>query len=273
MMSDNQLLRAIREKVGHPATARQLQMALKIPRESRATFKRQLRSLVESGALIEIRGQRFGLPDRMNLVVGRVSTNPRGFAFVEPEAPSPTGSTANIYIAGNNLNQAMHGDRVVVRIEHQRDAGRAEGRILRVLERGSERIVGRYDVDEAGRGYVVPFDRRLVIDMQIPAAAAMGAEPGEMVIGTVTHWPTPTRPAVGRIVEVLGPIDAPGVDTRVIIGKYNLPDAHGEEAVEEARRLGDDISERDIKGRTDFRALPIVTIDGESAREIGRAHV
>jgi len=271
MMSDNQLLRAIREKVGHPATARQLQMALKIPRESRATFKRQLRSLVESGALIEIRGQRFGLPDRMNLVVGRVSTNPRGFAFVEPEAPSPTGSTANIYIAGNNLNQAMHGERVVGRIEHQRDAGRAEGRILRVLERGSERIVGRYDVDEAGRGYVVPFDRRLVIDMQIPAAAAMGAEPGEMVIGTVTHWPTPTRPAVGRIVEVLGPIDAPGVDTRVIIGKYNLPDAHGEEAVEEARRLGDDISERDIKGRTDFRALPIVTIDGESARDFDDA--
>jgi ribonuclease R len=271
MISDNQLLRAIREKVDHPATARQLQAALKIPREARSTFKRQLRNLVESGALIEIRGQRFGLPDRMNLVVGRVSTNPRGFAFVEPEGPSAAGSVASIYIAGNNLNQAMHGDRVVVRIEHQRDAGRAEGRILRILERGSERIVGRYDVDEAGRGYVVPFDRRLVIDMEIPSEATLGAQPGEMVIGRVTHWPTPTRPAIGCIVEVLGPIDAPGVDTRVIIGKYNLPDAHSEEAIEEARRLGSEIKDRDLKGRTDFRALPIVTIDGESARDFDDA--
>ncbi len=89
-----------------------------MPREERATFKRQLRALVASGKLIEIRGQRFGLPGRMNLIVGRVSTNPRGFAFVDPEAPDEH-APKSIYIAGNNLNQAMHGDRVVVRVEQR----------------------------------------------------------------------------------------------------------------------------------------------------------
>lgn len=271
MYSESQLLRAIREKVDHPATARQLLQILRIPREARATFKRQLRSLVNSGALIEIRGQRYGLPDRMNLVVGRVSTNPRGFAFVEPETPPGAGVPSSIFIAGNNLNQAMHGDRVVVRIERQRDAERAEGRILRILERGAERVVGRYDVDDAGRGFVVPFDRRLVIDIQVPSGETMGAVPGEMVVAAISRWPTPTRPALGRIVEVLGPIDAPGVDTRVIISKYNIPDAHSDDAIAEATRLGTAVSDRDRRGRKDFRSWQVVTIDGESARDFDDA--
>ena len=270
MQSEHDVLRAIRDRVDHPATPKELLQVLKIPREARVTFKRHLETLVASGALVEIRGNRFGLPDRMNLVVGRVSTNPRGFAFVDPEAPIQDGPSS-IFIAGNNLNQAMHGDRVVVRVEHQRDADRAEGRIVRILERGSERIVGRYEVDDAGRGFVVPFDRRLVIDMQIASGDARGAAPGDMVTAQVTSWPTPTRPALGRIVEVLGALDAPGVDTNVIIQKYNLPDEHGADAVAEASRLGTAISERDRAGRTDFRDWAIVTIDGETARDFDDA--
>jgi len=270
MPSESELLRLIRDKVDHPATTRELQQLLKIPRDAQSTFKRQIRALVQSGALVEIRGNRFGLPDRMNLIVGRVSTNPRGFAFVDPEAVVPGGPTS-IFIAGNNLNQAMHGDRVVVRIEHQRDADRAEGRIVRILDRGAERIVGRYDVDDAKRGFVVPFDRRLVIDMQIPAGDALSAVPGEMVTAEVTRWPTSTRPALGRIVEVLGALDAPGVDTKVIIRKYNLPDEHGADAITEANRLGGALSDRDHTGRKDFRDWPIVTIDGETARDFDDA--
>src|SRR5690606_38142990 len=160
---------------------------------------------------------------------------------------------------------------VVVRIERQRDAERAEGRILRILERGAERVVGRYDVDDAGRGFVVPFDRRLVIDIQVPSGETMGAVPGEMVVAAITRWPTPTRPALGRIVEVLGPIDAPGVDTRVIISKYNIPDAHSDDAIAEATRLGTAVSDRDRRGRRDFRSWQVVTIDGESARDFDDA--
>jgi ribonuclease R len=270
MYSESELLRLIREHVDHPATARELVQLCRIPRDAQATFKRLLRTLVNAGSLVEVRGARFGLPDRMNLLVGRVSTNPRGFAFVDPESPGE-GDPSSIFIAGNNLNQAMHGDRVVVRVEHRRDSDRAEGRIVRILERGAQRIVGRYEIDPSGRGFVVPFDRRLVVDIQILSADARGAVAGEMVTAEIVQWPTATRPATGRIVEILGPLDAPGVDTAVIIRKFNLPDAHSEEAVTEAIRIGPHVRDTDLAGRTDFRAWPTVTIDGEHARDFDDA--
>jgi ribonuclease R len=270
MLTDEQLVRAIRDRLDHPATVKELLGALKIPREERTPFKRRLQALVDAGALVEIRGERFGLPDRMNLVVGRVSTNPRGFAFVDAEAP-PEGGPASIYIAGSNLNQAVHGDRVVVRVEHVGGDGRAEGRIVRILERGSQRIVGRYEQDESGRGYVVPFDRRVTMDIEIPRQEAREATAGSMVIADITRWPTATRPALGRVSEVLGALDDPGVDTAVIIRKFNLPDEHGEPAIAEARRLGTVVREKDLAGRTDFRAWTTVTIDGEHARDFDDA--
>jgi len=269
LLNQDQLLAAIRDKVDHPATARELLQRLKIPREQRATVKRLLNGLVESGHLIQTRGNRFGLPDRMNLVVGRVQTHPRGFGFVVPDRPLD-GVSGDLYIAGSNLNQAVHGDRVVARIERTQE-DRAEGRILRILERGSGRIVGRFELDDAGFGYLVPFDRRIIMDVHIPAGERLDAKPGDMVIVEITRWPTPARGPLGRVVEVLGAIDEPGVDTEIIIRKYNIPDEHGEEAVEEARRLGDAVKERDLKGRTDFRPLTTVTIDGEHARDFDDA--
>jgi ribonuclease R len=270
MFSEEQILRLIRERADHPATAKELQQLLRVPSDERATFRRRLRALAGSGALVEIRGNRFGLPDRMNLIVGRVSTNPRGFAFVDAESPGDDGP-ASVYIAGNNLNQAMHGDRVVVRVEHRRDGDRAEGRILRVLERGAQRVVGRYEVDGSSQGFVVPFDRRIIMDVQIPKGETGGATRGEMVTVEITRWPTATRPALGRIVEVVGRLDEPGVDTAVIIRKYNLPDRHSDAAVAEARRLGAAVKERDTQQRTDFRRWPTVTIDGENARDFDDA--
>ena len=270
MMTDEQVLKLMRERVNHPATAKELARLLKIGRDEQSAFKRRLRALVGSGDLIEIRGHRFGLPDLMNLVVGRVSTNPRGFAFVDPETPLPDGPKS-IFIAGNNLNQAMHGDRVVVRIERAGDEDRAEGRIVRILERSAQKVVGRYELDDSGQGFVVPFDRRLTMDVQVPRGETRDAAPGEMVTVEITRFPTPTRPALGRIVEVLGSIDAPGVDTAVIIRKYGLNDAHSAAAIAEAHRLGAAVRERDIKGRTDFRKSPTVTIDGETARDFDDA--
>src|SRR5262245_2089084 len=179
MLNHEQLLKLIRDKVEHPATPREILQRLKIPRDERATLKRLLKDLVGSGDLIETRNNRFGLPDRMNLIVGRITTHPRGFGFVVPDRPVE-GVKGDLYIAGSNLNQAMHGDRVVARVERVSDRG-AEGRILRILERGAATIVGRFESDGGGPGFVVPFDRRLIMDVQIPLDEQGGAEPGDMV--------------------------------------------------------------------------------------------
>jgi ribonuclease R len=269
MYSREDLLKLIRERVQHPASARELSQILRIPREERTSFKRQLKALAESGGLLQIRGNRFGLPEKMDLVVGRLTTNPAGFGFVVPEH-ADEGDRQDIYIAASNLTEAMHGDRVVARIERRTDKG-LEGRIIRILERSQSALVGRYELDDAGLGYVVPFDRRIRTDVQVPTGQSSSAEPGEMVLVEITRWPTATRGPVGRVVEVLGGIDQPGVDTQIIIRKFNIPDVHSSEAIAEATRLGGVVRERDIKGRTDFRGALTVTIDGEHARDFDDA--
>ncbi len=258
----------------HPATARELIQVLRVPREERAAFKRQLKTLVASGDLLQIRGNRFGLPEKMDLIVGRLTTNPGGFGFVVPEHGEPgdgaQGRSGDIYIAAANLTEAMHGDRVVARVERRTEKG-LEGRIIKILERSQSSIVGRFDVDDSGLGYVVPFDRRVLTDVHVPTGQSAAAEPGEMVVVEITRWPSATRGPIGRVTEVLGSIDEPGVDTQIIIRKFNIPDAHGAESIAEATRLGSVVKERDIKGRTDFRGVTTVTIDGEHARDFDDA--
>lgn len=269
MLNHEQILTLIRDKLDHPATPRELLQALELPREQRPTFKRLLADLVESGALVETRGNRFGLPDKMNLIVGKMVTHPRGFGFVVPDRPMDN-VKGDLYIAGSNLNQAMHGDRVVARLERVSE-NRAEGRIVRVLERGSQTVVGRFDLDGLGIGFVVPFDRRLIMDVQIPTGDHLAAEPGDMVVVEITRWPTSARGPLGRVTEVLGDINEPGVDNDIIIRKFGLPDTHSDEAVEEARQVGNEVREPDLRGRTDFRQILTVTIDGDHARDFDDA--
>src|SRR5688500_10189204 len=205
----------------------------------------------------------------MDLVVGKLQTNPSGFGFVVPEH-AESGKRKDIYIAASNLTEAMHGDRVVARVERETPKG-LEGRIIRILERSQASLVGRFEVDDAGLGYVVPFDRRVLTDVHVPTGQWLSAEPGEVVLVEITRWPTATRGPVGRVVEVLGTVDEPGVDTQIIIRKFNIPDAHSEDAIEEAKRIGGAVRERDIRGRTDFRPVVTVTIDGEHARDFDDA--
>ena len=260
----------MRQRVPHPATPRELLRVLKVPRDERTGFKRSLRQLVNDGALIQIKGNRYGLPDRMDLVVGKLDGHPSGFGFVAPERPVE-GLARDIYVAEHNMQEAMHGDRVVVRIERYREDGRAEGKIVQVLERAATTVVGRYVVDASGLGFVSPFDKRLTTDIQIPRGETRDAEPGEMVTVEVTRWPTPTRGPAGRIVEVLGDINDPGVDTEIILRKHGIPDEHSPEAIAEAKRIGSAVKEKDIAGRTDFRDRAVVTIDGEHARDFDDA--
>src|SRR6267378_6352117 len=206
MFSRDHVLALMRERVHHPAGMRELLQVLKVPKDDRTSFKRHIKSLVASGELIQIRGHRFGLPEKMDLYVSRLQTHPAGYGFVTPERPLDSGS-GDVYISGPHLNDAMHGDRVVVRIERIKEGGKAEGRVIRILERSNTSIVGRYDRDETastasrpnGMGYVAPFDRRVLMDIFVPPGQEGGASPGDMVIVELTRWPTATRGAIGHV--------------------------------------------------------------------------
>ncbi|HEV3217347.1 MAG TPA: ribonuclease R [Vicinamibacterales bacterium] len=267
MLSKEQILNWMRDKVTHPATPRELLRTLKIPPDERATFRRHVKALVATGELVQTKGDRIGLPDKMDLVVGRLQTHAGGFGFVIPDKTDD--APPDLYVSSANIKEAMHGDRVLARIERRTHEGRLEGRIIRILERGNSTIVGKF-VLEAGLGYVQPFDRRILTDVHIPTGSSAEAEPGEMVVAEVTLWPTPTRGPVGKVIEVLGNINEKGVDTEIIIRKFGIPDAHGEAAVDEAKTFGP-VSAREIADRTDFRTTITVTIDGEHARDFDDA--
>jgi ribonuclease R len=275
MTSTDQVLALFKERVHHPASARELARQLKVPRDERVAFKRLLKTLVANGGLVQIRGNRFALPDTEDLIAGRLHANPAGYGFVTPEgdselAPGERTDRTDIYIAAQNLTEAMHGDRVLVRVERKTPRG-LEGRIVRILDRAHDTVVGRFEKGSGGLTYVVPFDRRITADIQVPSGQSGAAEPDDMVVVEITRWPTATRGPVGHVVDVLGNINEPGVDTQIIIRKHNIPDAHSEESIEEARRLGGDVQPRDIAQRTDFRPITTVTIDGEHARDFDDA--
>ena len=200
----------------------------------------------------------------MNLVVGRLSCSPSGHGFVVPEARRE--GQADLYVAAANIREALHGDRVVARVE-RRTAKGAEGRIIRILERANQRIVGRYEVDGSFGGHVVPFDRRVLHELFIPAGEEGGAVAGQMVAADMTRPPTATRNPVGRVTEVLGNLTDPGVDLKVIVSKYGLPDAFPPEVEEEAQRVARPVGADEVAGRTDFRGWLTVTIDPETARD------
>jgi ribonuclease R len=262
------VLKAVQSVLAHPASARELQQRLHVPREARVTFRRHLHELAAEGVLIVTRGHRYALPGASGHVVGVLQVHPDGYGFVTPEHDPASG---DFYIPRSHLHEAVHGDRVAVRHASPRGERRREGRIVRVLERGTPRLVGQVETDAAGRVHVVPFDRRLRDRVMIPAAESRDAAPGEMVEVEITRWPTATRGPVGRILDVLGRPDAPGVDTTVVLRRHGIEEAHSAAAGAEARRLGAAVRPQDCDDRTDFRGGVTVTIDGDDARDFDDA--
>lgn len=250
--------------LGKPVSVRELAHGLGLDATARRELKAVLRRLIDAGALVKLRGARVGLPDRMNLVVGRLSCSPAGHGFVVPEARRE--GQRDVFVAPANIREALHGDRVVARVERHGPKG-AEGRIIRVLERGNQRIVGRYEKDGSFGGRVVPFDRRVLHEVFVPAGEETGAEAGQMVAAEITRPPTATRNPVGRVTQVIGRLSDPGVDLKVIVAKYALPDAFPAEVEAEAARVARAVTEAEAAARTDFRGWLTVTIDPETARD------
>jgi ribonuclease R len=256
-----------------PVSVRELVRRLGLGGSERRELKGVIRGLLAEGLVVNIRGARIGLPARMSLAIGRLTCAAAGHGFVVPEAPkTPPGPSAavkgrgSIRIEAPDLRDALHGDRVVVRVERQTAKG-LSGRIVRVLERATLRIVGRYEDDGRYGGHAVPFDRRMLHELYIPAGESAGAQSGEMVTVEMTRPPSAKRSPVGRVTEVLGRIEDRGVDLKVIVAKYGLPLAFPVEVEQEAARAPRVVTPEEAVGRRDFRSALTVTIDPEQARD------
>ena len=228
MFSRDQVLALMRERVHHPAGMRELLQAAQgsarrtTRRRSSGTSSRSSRP----ASSFRFAGNRFGLPEKMDLYVGRLQTQPGRLRLRHARAAARAAG-GDIYIPGHAPRRSDA--RRPRRRPHRADQGRRPRRRAHhphPRARATSSLVGRYDRDDSGMGYVVPFDRRVLMDIFVPPGQEGGAAPGEMVIVELTRWPTATRGAIGRVAEVLGDIDAPGVDTEIIIRKYGIPDAH-----------------------------------------------
>ena len=221
---------------------------------------RVVEELVNRGELVALKGGRYGLAQRMNLVAGDLSVHPDGFGFVTPD-----GGGRDIYLTAANLNNAWNGDRVVVRIEGTRGR-RREGRVIRILERRIQEVVGL--LGQANDVYYVePEEERQLFNLVIPREQLNGAAPGQVVRAAVTTYPTAHLNPQGTILEVLGAMEDAAVQTRLVILKYGLADEFAPEALAEAAKISPDLSPQTLAGRLDLRSLPLITIDGETARD------
>ncbi len=253
-------------KLGRPTTEKDLLKQLRVKGEARVEAQRVIEDMIAKGELARTRADRIGLPEKMDLVAGRLEVKRGGFGFVVPVERGQ----GDVYVAGGHLGEALHGDRVLVHIDRRGREGRPEGRIVDVLERRTTSLVGRLEIDSGGTR-VVPFDARLLYEVFLPANDLMGAAAGDMVVVELTRFPSPYRAPMGRIIQVLGSVDEPGVDVRVVLAKHGIAEVFPEDVLAEAESVEAELGDDALEGREDFRKRLIVTIDGETARDFDDA--
>ena len=301
-MTDRELLRRIERSPGQRAGYKQLvhELGLGGGRERRMLVE-QLDRLAARGELVKSDRDHWALPQaasRNHLVAGRLDVHRDGFGFVRPEARQASGDD-DIFIPPNEMNGAMQGDQVLVELAPPRADGRQSGRIARILSRRNPTVVGifHYALQEHSPGnFVTPFDERVTQPILIPygqeleRASTPGSSTPHRVLGSttqhaldpnnglegmvvdveITDWPTSTRGARGRVIEILGREGDFGVDVEIVIRKHHLPHVFPPGVLAEARSAAH-LDVEEANRRRDFRQLPIVTIDGETARDFDDA--
>lgn len=235
--------------------------------EALVQLKGLLKELESDGTLVLSRKNRYGRPAQFNLLIGKISRHPKGFGFLMQE----DADVDDIFIPASELKGAMNGDRVIVRIKREATAkSRAEGEVIRILQRNVQQIVGTF---ESSRhfGFVVPDDKRFGSDIFIPKEQFNGAKTNMKVVVEITQWPEKNRSAEGRIVQVIGKKDAPGVDILSIIMGHDLPQGFPADVLMYAEALPETIAVSEIEKRRDLRDMLMITIDGEDAKDLDDA--
>lgn len=278
-LKENVILK-LRESPDHPLKIKEIARRLEVGDDSLRDLKAALKELTESGELVQTRGKRFGLPEHMNLVVGVLIGHPDGYGFVQPLPRPGQINLPDVYVRGRNVNSAMHGDKVIVRLTDairprrprrgQPVTQRLQGEIIRVLERAHRTIVGVY---EEGRnfGFVIPTEKRISQHLYVDFRDSLKAQAGEVVVAEIIEYPSHHRNPEAKIIEVLGRRDSKGVDTELLIRKHDLSTEFPRKVLEATEKLGRAIPEKEIKKRIDLRELPMITIDPSDAKDFDDA--
>src|SRR5438477_8488500 len=309
MLSDSAILKKIEHQPKRTAGFKQLVRELGVHGDERRDLHERLDRLARSGQLVKVESDRYVIPQAAagkNLIVGRLSMHRDGFGFVLPDPTSlddrlKARLSGDIFIPPPAVGSAMHGDRVLVEMGTIRPDGRAEGRIVRPVNRAHPTVVGIFHYGH--RNYVTPIDQKIAQEIIIPPGMeypelrtenrerrtrkkrsphrVLGEEAAQrtdwddlenvVVDVEITDWPTATQNPRGRVIEILGYADDFGVDVEIIIRKFHLPHQFPAQVLEEAEAVEPLISSRELHKRRDFRQLPIVTIDGETARDFDDA--
>jgi len=259
------ILRLI-EQAGKPLRRQQIaqQFGLETP-DALEALRRRLRAMERDGQLVFNSRQKYSLGDGHNTIAGRVLGHPEGFGFLKPDDGSD-----DLFLSPREMKPLMHNDRVVARVSGIDRKGRREAAVIEITERNTHQVVGRFFIE--GRvAYVVPDNKKLIHEVLIAKEDTGGAQKGQIVVAEIIQQPTAHCQPLGRVTEVLGMHMAPGMEIEMAIRSYELPNQWPDALLNEIKNLTPEVPEAAKQGREDIRHLPLVTIDGEDARDFDDA--
>lgn len=249
-----------------PMTKEEIFVALGITDETRQeAMRRRLRAMENDGQLVFTKRKCYALPEKLDLLKGMVIGHREGFGFLQVE-----GKKEDFFIPNVQMQKVMHGDYVLAQPNGFDRKGRPEVRIVRVLEANKKQIVGRFFIEQ-GIGYVMPDDSRITRDILIPDNARLGARMGQVVVVELHPRTAPFFQPIGKITEVLGDNMAKGMEVEIAIRKHDIPHSFPSTVEKQLKKWAEDVPEEAKRGRVDLRNLPLVTIDGEDARDFDDA--
>lgn len=266
MSARTKLLEFLKDKAYCPLTKEELMEEFEISKQQEQYFEDILKQLEQDGLVYKSKQNKYGLPEKFDLVAGRIDKNPRGFGFLIPEEPGHE----DIFINPSNLNGAMHNDKVFVKKVPKSRGKKSEGEVVKIIERANHQIVGKFEKVK-NYGFVVPDNKRISFDIFIPGNKMNNAKNNQKVVAEIIEWPKKNRNPEGKITEILGYQDEKGVDIEAIIRQLDLPGDFPSKVINEAKQISEKIPQDEIKRRKDLRDLPMVTIDGEDAKDFDDA--
>ena len=261
------ILAYIRSEAYIPMKRRDLRVMMDVPKEDLPLFEELLQQLIDEGHLFETRKGKLASPKDLQMATGSFIGHARGFGFVTPDEGGD-----DVFIPASETMGAMQKDKVLYKVLHKAEKGKkADGVIVKILERGMQRIVGTFEASNKGFGFVVADDKKIAKDIFIPKNYTKGAVSGHKVVVEIIDYGEDRRNPEGKVVEILGHINDPGVDILSVIRRHELAVEFPDEVYAEIENLETEVREEDKVGREDIRDWLTITIDGEDAKDLDDA--